>query len=361
MIPLRLPLLMTILLTTFILFTQSIGRLSPSAGQISFQFGQHERALYLLDLTSKLTIQLARGTNPYPNYTWSPDGSQLAYVAPVNGKGDLFSVDIRCASWFTSCGTPLNLTHHREADSEPAWSPDGTGLIFVSERNGAPELYWIAATGGTAYNLTNDSATDSFPVWSPDGHYLAFYSDRSGNFEVYVMNMACLRQLQSCPTAIHRLGGGFNSLPAWSPDSQHLAYFANGDILLTPTACLAQSNDCHLHARNLTRSAYTDWAPAWLPDSQHLLFQSNRDNHPETYIADIACSDTNTTCTVRFDTDLIINGSADVAPDKRHLVLIANDGDHHELFMLPIDGGESQQLTHFGGQILNPRWRPAQP
>jgi Tol biopolymer transport system component len=126
-------------------------------------------------------------------------------------------LDVECASLFIPCGTPIILTQQPEVNTEPAWSPDGTGLAFVNERYDAPEIYWMPAAGGTAYNLTLNSATDSFPIWSPDGHYMAFYSDRTGFLEVYVMNMDCLHDIASCPTAIHHLGGGFNSLPAWSP------------------------------------------------------------------------------------------------------------------------------------------------
>ena len=345
-----------------ILLAFALGRILPASGEIVFQFGQgNRRSLYLLDVHHHLAAQLARGANPFPSTSWSPDGKHLAYVAQVDNHADIFRLDVECASLFTPCATPYNLTQQREADTEPAWSPDGTGIAFVTERHGAPEIDWMPAAGGTAYNLTHDSATDSFPIWSPDGHYLAFYSDRSGFLEVHVMNMDCLRQIASCPAAIHRLGGGFNSLPAWSPDGKQLAYFANGDLLLVQTDCLARSDDCGSQAQNLTRSPFTDWYPVWSPDSQHLLFQSNRSRQPQVYEAAVHCDSSKGDCATPLKSELSYSLYPSFSPDGHQIMLLSETSDGQELYLLAVDGRVLQQLTRMGGQISSVRWRPSLP
>ena len=52
-------------------------------------------------------------------------------------------------------------------DYEPAWSPQGTHLVFVSERDGNPEIYLMAADGSNLRRLTDNTADDSEPAWSP--------------------------------------------------------------------------------------------------------------------------------------------------------------------------------------------------
>ena len=50
---------------------------------------------------------------------------------------------------------------------EPAWSPDGTKIVFENERDG--EIYVMNADGSGARNLTNSPATDGRPAWRPRG------------------------------------------------------------------------------------------------------------------------------------------------------------------------------------------------
>ena len=69
----------------------------------------------------------------------------------------------------------------------PSWSPDGKKIVFVSERDGNPEVYVVNADGSGLRNLTRHPGYDSDPAWSPEGRKVAFVTKRDGNFEVYVM------------------------------------------------------------------------------------------------------------------------------------------------------------------------------
>ena len=75
------------------------------------------------------------------------------------------------------------------SSGSPAWSPDGTRIVFSSDRSdGNLEIYVMDADGSNVTRLTYDAAADREPVWSPDGTAILFYSDRNGDFEVFVMN-----------------------------------------------------------------------------------------------------------------------------------------------------------------------------
>src|SRR5581483_11023210 len=69
--------------------------------------------------------------------------------------------------------------------SEPAVSPDGTEIAFVS----GGDIWTVPATGGDARLLISHPADDRHPVYSPDGKYLAFVSTRTGNGDIYVLEL----------------------------------------------------------------------------------------------------------------------------------------------------------------------------
>ena len=70
----------------------------------------------------------------------------------------------------------INLTDNPAEDSRSSWSPDGSKILFDSDRNGDLEVYVMNADGSNQINLTNNPALDSSPSWSPDGTKIAFHS-----------------------------------------------------------------------------------------------------------------------------------------------------------------------------------------
>jgi len=64
--------------------------------------------------------------------------------------------------------TRLTTTDPLVDDFEPAWSPDGNKIAFVSDRDGNREIYFMNAGGSGQTRLTNDPASDLGPAWSPN-------------------------------------------------------------------------------------------------------------------------------------------------------------------------------------------------
>ena len=90
--------------------------------------------------------------------------------------------------------TALNqtrLTSHSAWDTQPKWSPDGTRLAFVSNRNGVLnfDTYLMNANGSQVTRLTTNLSIDESPDWSPDGSQIVFTSNLSNllDFEIWVM------------------------------------------------------------------------------------------------------------------------------------------------------------------------------
>jgi len=111
------------------------------------------------------------------NPVFSPDGKRAAYV--VTGiseeKNDYYSnifvLDPETKQSF-------QWTHGKCRSHSPAWSPDGTRLAFVSNRNGDPQIYVMNTDGGEAKQVTDAEKGAANPVWSPDGKKNGLYGPR---------------------------------------------------------------------------------------------------------------------------------------------------------------------------------------
>jgi TolB protein len=163
----------------------------------------------------------------------------------------------------------VNLTHSLARDSYPTWSPEGTRIVFSSNRSGGRDLWIMDSLGAGLRRLTRNRTNgpvDNTPTLSPDGRRVAFARRIRGNQDVYVMNLdgTSLRRLTRFP--------GIDYDPVWSPDGSQIAFWRQlrrpGRIIhqifvVNPTGTPA--------ARRLTWGASSD-APAWAPDGKRIAF-----------------------------------------------------------------------------------------
>ena len=140
---------------------------------------------------------------------WSPDGKRIAFVTnggAVGPDAEIAIVDIEIS--FTGAVQPakdgfgmpkvVQITNNDSVDFDPTWSPDSKHIAFSSTRTGNRDIFamldlscpeWTAACPGSL-QLTTNLANDSNPAWSPDGERIAFVSDRDGNREIYVVTVS---------------------------------------------------------------------------------------------------------------------------------------------------------------------------
>ncbi|KAA3645863.1 MAG: hypothetical protein DWQ07_11755 [Chloroflexi bacterium] len=74
-----------------------------------------------------------------------------------------------------------------DPDLELAWSPDGSRIVFVSERDGDKDIYIYTLEDGKEIALTDNASQDFNPQWSEDGANVIIDSDRSGEVEQYTI------------------------------------------------------------------------------------------------------------------------------------------------------------------------------
>jgi Tol biopolymer transport system component len=115
------------------------------------------------------------------NITTSRDGSKAAFTVTSiegdeNNKSDYKYITQIYTVGSSGNDTPIQLTTTKEGASQPSWSPDGSQLAFVRTVEGKPQIFLLSFKGGEALQLTKYKYGASGPRWSPDGKQILFSS-----------------------------------------------------------------------------------------------------------------------------------------------------------------------------------------
>ncbi len=141
---------------------------------------------------------------------FSPDGSRILYLSDRTGHLEV---------WVSSQdgSNPRQLTSMNGPEvGAPRWSPDGERILFDSSKDGRWNVYVISAEGGAARRLTNSAAVDCCASWSRDGRWIYFMSRCSGEPQIWKMPSTGGQAVQMTRH------GGYVALE--SPDGKFLYY-----------------------------------------------------------------------------------------------------------------------------------------
>jgi TolB protein len=129
---------------------------------------------------------------------WSPMGEQIAFTSHSVTDNQLNSITAEIyVINADGTGAPVRLTNNAEEERAPAWSPDGTRIVFMCRRGGPDFEICVMNSDGTGQvQLTNNTVLDATPTWSPDGGQIVFHRPVAGRFQLWLMNADGTGQVQ---------------------------------------------------------------------------------------------------------------------------------------------------------------------
>lgn len=290
-----------------------------------------------LDVRRGVNVRLTGpgGNDRYP--AWSPDGTRIIYHSDRSGEYDLYVMNADGSNDQRIAATSRDPT---TLEAMAAWSPDGAYVSFhVYYINLAADLYLLDTASGEVLRVTRDPLDDVRLAWSPDGTRVAFSSERESSFlDLFVMDTADMLAAAQIFTP------GLDGLPPGLPPSE---------VPGTPTP---GANDFFLDtlpATQLTRSLGDDWHASWSPDGTHIVYHSDQDLNYELYVVDVAGGTPRNLTQYPFADDW----QPQWLPDGR-ILFASNRAGSFDLYTIRPDGSDLRRLTYGRSGEQAPAWRP---
>lgn len=337
-------------------------------------------------------------------FVFSPDGKYIAYDIQQKDKTERRDIFLLSADGNTE--TPL--IEHPASDTVIAWTPDGEGLLFNSDRTGTPDMWFVRVTGGKPRGdpqLLKPSIGRIEPMGITSSGAL-FYGISGGGTDVYEVGIDPQTGKISSPAKkAVLLYEGHNAYPDYSPDGKLLAYISSpGMPALQPQKFLGILSLETGQIRELRPDLdlATFGYPRWAPDGRAISVEgSGRDGHKGIYRVDIQSVDVVPIVLIDKKTEIYshrwskdgklmfystgdqagkagsifvhnfetgqeepIAGSPsnaqffDISPDGQWLALLNRDA-QRVIRIMPTSGGEPREIYRFeqgGNFVISPAW-----
>ncbi|MFN8434299.1 MAG: protein kinase [Anaerolineales bacterium] len=279
---------------------------------------------------------------------------QIAFASDRTGVPQIFLVDLKGESAF-------QVTNMQGGACQPAWSPDGLRIAFISPCKGNEDIYtntslYIINADGTGLATLDASPGGNFdPAWSPDGKTIAFTSARTGQMEIFMFPV-------DDPTNITQVTSGDakveSRMPTWSPDGSRLVYV----VKRVGVYQIWMMNADGTEPVQIIRSgqAYNDYSPVWSPRNDLIIFnQRCAKTYCNPYLLSTSPTDRSKEQGLKLPFNVIFIEDIDFSPDGFYLAYEGvGDSNNFDIFFMTLSGGDKVRLTTDPANDFQPTWRP---
>jgi Tol biopolymer transport system component/DNA-binding winged helix-turn-helix (wHTH) protein len=196
-------------------------RVAPTGHRLAFEQDMGSSSLWSLELNDggkkKLRRQVTASKGRNSDAQISPDGTKVVFVSDRTGSGEIYICNENGSNLLqlTNFGSPQTPERPRSPE-RPRWSRDGQKIVFDATIGEYGAIFVMQANGGLPRPLSNQASDNLNPSWSRDGDWIYFTSNRSGQWQIWKMPSEGGQAIQVTT------GGGFAAVE--SADGESIYY-----------------------------------------------------------------------------------------------------------------------------------------
>ena len=182
--------------------------------------GDNQMEIFTVNISTGETVRLTDNPAFDDSGRWSPDGSEIIFYSNRDGTMDLWKVSVNESGY--PLGDAVKVLQSDAREHCGRWSFDGEYIVYESDKTGINHLWMITSDGLNETQLTFDDNQNGYPAWHPNGDYIVYNKQTSISSNLHILS---LLDGETKRLTMHHMG--IDAHPTWSADGKYIAFHSD--------------------------------------------------------------------------------------------------------------------------------------